>query len=136
MVPLTHNRTVRSVTAKPISFWMQLDAEDIKLMVSSPKSTKRQFLCLQKYFLSVSCSIGRHLEASDQHFLPHLPDVQWSDDIPICSSCSVMLNFVQSPDKIHRPCNQASLHPKNLLLDQLQACRKILDDLADIIARL
>ena len=133
---LTNNRTVRSVTAKPISFWTQLAAEDIKKMVSPPKSTKRQFLCLHKYFLSVSRSIGRHLEASDHQSLPHLPDVQWSDDIPICSSCSVMLNFVQSPDKIHRSCNQASLHHKNFLLDQLQACRKILDDLASIIARL
>ena len=101
---LSNCKTVRSVTAKPISFWIQLTAEDIKKSVSPPKSTKRQFLWLHKYFLSVLRSIGRHLEASDHNSLPHLPEVQWSEDIPICSSCSGMLNFVQSPDKIHRPC--------------------------------
>ena len=57
---LTYSQTVRSVTAKPISFWIQLPAEDIKKMISPPKSTKRQFLCLHKYFNSVLRSIGRH----------------------------------------------------------------------------
>ena len=64
---VANNKTVRSVTAKPISFWIQLAADDIRKMVSPPKSTKRQFLCLHKYFLSVLRSIGRHLEASDHH---------------------------------------------------------------------
>ena len=133
---LSNSKTVRSVTAKPISFWIPLTAEDIKKSASPPKSTKRQFLCFHQHFLSVLRSIGRHLEASDHNSLPHLPEVQWSEDIPICSSCSVVLNFVQSPDKIHRPCHQASLHPKSLLLEKLHSCQKIIDDLASIIARL
>ena len=107
--------TVRSITAKPISFWNQLAAEDIKKMVSPPKSTKRQFICLHKYFISVLRSIGRYLEASDHHSLPHLPDLQWSEDIPVCTFCSVALNFIQCPDKIHRPCKQATLHSKDFL---------------------
>ena len=130
------DQTVRSVTAKPMSFWSQLPADDIKRMISPPKSTKRQFVCLHKYFNSVLRSIGRHLEASDDRSLPHLPDVQWTDDIPICCFCSVMLNFVQSPDKIHRICIHANLQSRVLLENKLNACQKILDDLASIIARL
>ena len=133
---LPKDNTVRSITAKPISFWNQLAAEDIKKMVSPPKSTKRQFVCLHKYFTSVLRSIGRHLEASDHHSLPHLPDIQWSEDIPICSFCSVTLNFIQSPDSIHRPCNHATLQSKVLLMEKLTSCQKIIDDLANIIARL
>ena len=133
---LPKDNTVRSITAKPISFWNQLAAEDIKKMVSPPKSTKRQFVCLHKYFTSVLRSIGRHLEASDQHSLPHLPDIQWSEDIPICAFCSVTLNFIQSPDKIHRHCNHATFLSNDLLHEKLATCRKIIDDLANIIARL
>ena len=133
---LSNCTTVRSVTAKPISFWIQLAAEDIKKSVSPPKSTKRQFVCLHNLFLSVLRSIGRHLEASDCKSLPHLPEVHWSEDIPVCSSCSVLLKFVQSPDKIHRPCHQALLHSKSILLEKLHSCQKIIDDLASIIARL
>ena len=133
---LPKDNTVRSITAKPISFWNQLAAEDIKKMISPPKSTKRQFVCLHKYFTSVLRSIGRHLEASDQHLLPHLPDIQWSEDIPICSFCSVTLNFIQSPDKIHRHCNHATFQSKDFLTEKLASCRKIIDDLANIIARL
>ena len=136
VLKLPYSQTVRSVTAKPISFWIQLPAEDIKKMISPPKSTKRQFLCLHKYFHSVLRSTGRHLEASDHHSLPHIPDVQWSEDIPICCFCSVMLNFIQSPDKIHRACIHASLQSKDLLMAKLNSCQKIIDDLACIIARL
>ena len=130
------DQTVRSVTAKPISLWIQLPAEDIKRMISPPKSTKRQFVCLHKYYNSVLRSIGRHLEASDHRSLPHVPDVQWSEDIPICCFCSVMLNFIQSPDKIHRTCIHATLQSKDLLVTRLNSCQKIIDDLASIIARL
>ena len=130
------DQTVRSVTAKPISFWIQLPAEDIKRTISPSKSTKRQFVCLHKYYNSALRSIGRHLEASDHRSLPHVPDVQWSEDIPICCFCSVMLNFIQSPDKIHRTCIHATLQPKELLEIKLNSCQKIIDDLASIIARL
>ena len=128
--------TVRSVTAKPISFWIHLNAAGIKTHVSPPKSTKRQFVCQHKFFLSVLRSIGQHLEASDSRNLPHLPEVCWSEDIPVCSSCSVLLNFVQSPDKIHRPRHQAQLHPRSVPLEKRDSYQKIIAYLSTIIARL
>ena len=122
----TNDRRVRCITAKPLSLWGQLDADNIKLFVSPPKSTKRQFRNV----------IGRHLEASDNASLPHLPLAVWSEDIPTCTACSVMLNFIQCPDKIFRKCKDAVLAPKHVLLDQLSACQQILNDLDAIIARL
>ena len=40
-----------------------------------------------------------HIEASNCHGLPHLPDVSWTEDIPICTFCATQLNFVQIPEK-------------------------------------
>ena len=126
--------TVRSVTMKPISFWIHLNAADIKNDVSPPNPPSVNFVCQHKFFLSVLRSIGKHLEASDPRNLPHLHEVCWSEDIPVCSSCSILLNFVQSPDKIHRSCHQAHLHSHSVLLEKLNSCQKIIGDLAVIIA--
>ena len=127
---------VRSVTAKPITFWTHLSATDIKTHVSPPKSTKRQFVCQHKFFWSLQRAIGQQFEASDSSNLPHLPGTGWSEDIQACSFCATLLNFVQVPDKIHRSCQMAQLLPKPVLLEKLNSCQKILTDLSSIIVRL
>ena len=59
---------VRSVTAKPLAFWMELDGMDSKAHVSPSNSTRRQLVCQQKFFLSIQRAIQRaiekHLESS------------------------------------------------------------------------
>ena len=137
-----HSHGVQAVTTsiagscKHGSSDMKNFAEHVSSILFGDTMAKRQFVCLHKYYNSVLRSIGRHLEASDHRSLPHVPDVQWSEDIPICCFCSVMLTFIQPPDKIHRTCIHATLQPKELLEIKLNSCQKIIDDLASIIARL
>ena len=61
---VTDSTAVRSVTSKPLAFWVQLDATDIKVHVSLSKG-KRQVVCQHVFFLSIQRAIRKHLEASD-----------------------------------------------------------------------
>ena len=132
---LTLCQTVRSVTAKPLQFWMPPGVEEIKAHISPSKSARRQFACLHKFFSSLETVIAKHISASSVEGLPHLPEAVWSDDIPICSFCCNQLNFIQIPQKNHRPCNSAQLLPSDTLHNKLQSCQSILRDLANIISR-
>ena len=127
---------VRSVAARPLQFWADLPAADIKARVSPSKSTRRQFNCLQKFFLSIKVALEKHLSQNSQDSLPHLPLPIWDDELPVCRFCGIMLNFVQAPDKIHRRCIHAQLLPCELLRQNLQNCQEVLHQLAAIIARL
>ena len=85
---ITDQKTVRSVTAKPLSFWLGLDVMDIRAHIIPIQICQKTILMPAGNFLSVKRVIGRHLEASCLAGFPHLPQVVWCDDIPICLSCS------------------------------------------------
>ena len=44
---IVHSIAVRSVTAKSLAFWLDLDALDINAYISPSKLAKRQFVCQQ-----------------------------------------------------------------------------------------
>ena len=128
--------TVRSVAAKPLSFWLKFHAMDIKAHISPFKSATRKFLCEQKFFLSVQRVIGRHLEASCLTGLPLLPQVVWTDDIPVCLVLLQSIEFHADSAKNRKSCCQPTFLPKETFQDMMSACNGILRDLNTIICRL